>query len=93
MMMKGCGTLPDFLLIDLASLPLRQLYCCLGAGCVCAHRLLPHVEKIVRAAADPELREVATNALSLLERVSREGQEAAAEPAANKVDWQVRGVA
>lgn len=59
---------------------------------MCAHRLLPHVEKIVRAAADPELREVATNALSLLERVSREGQEAAAEPAANKVDWQVRGV-
>lgn len=56
------------------------------SGC----RLLPHVEKIVRAAADPELREVATNALALLERVSREGQEAAAQPANNKVDWQVR---
>lgn len=63
------------------------------AACA-APRLLPHVEKIVRAAADPELREVATNALSLLERVSREGQEAAAEQqAANKVDWQVRRVA
>lgn len=54
-------------------------------------RLLPHVEKIVRAAADPELRDVATNALVILERVSKEGQEAAAEPAANKVDWQVGG--
>jgi len=53
-------------------------------------RLLPHVEKIVRVAADPELREVATKALVILERVSREGQEAAAQPANNKVDWQVR---
>lgn len=51
--------------------------------------MLPHVEKIVRAAPDPELRDVATNALVVLQRVSQEGQEAAAQPGAAKADWQV----
>jgi hypothetical protein len=53
-------------------------------------RLLPHVEKVARAMADPELREVATNALVMLERVSKEGQEVAAHPGVFKADHVVR---
>jgi len=49
-------------------------------------KLQPGVEKVARAAADPELRDVAANAIAILERVSKEGQEAAAQPQAAKVD-------
>jgi hypothetical protein len=44
------------------------------------------VEKIARAAADPELRDVASGALVILERVSKEGEALLAEPAAAKAD-------
>jgi hypothetical protein len=48
--------------------------------------LLPGVEKISRAAADPELRDVASSALVILERTSKEGEALAAEPGARKAE-------
>jgi hypothetical protein len=45
---------------------------------------------VARAAADPELRDVATNALAILGRVSKDGQEAAAQPEAAKATPAVR---
>lgn len=51
-----------------------------------APRLLPGVEKVSRAAADPELRDVATNALDVLTRVAQDGEEAAKQPQAAKAD-------
>jgi hypothetical protein len=60
-------------------------------ACCCCCRLMPGVEKVARAAADPELRDVATAAIATLERVSKEGQEAAAQPEAAKAETQVRG--
>ena len=62
--------------------------CCAGAGVSC--RLQPGVEKVARVAADPELRDVATSAITILERVSKEGQEAAAQPEAAKAEPAVR---
>jgi hypothetical protein len=53
-------------------------------------RLMPGVEKVARVAADPELRDVATAAITVLTRVSKEGEEAAAQPEAAKADPQVR---
>jgi hypothetical protein len=56
-------------------------------------RLQPGVEKVARAAADPELRDVAANAIAILEKVAKEGQEAAAQPEAAKAEPEVsRGV-
>jgi len=52
--------------------------------------LQPGVEKVARAAADPELRDVAANAIAILERVSKEGQEAAAQPESAKAEPAVR---
>lgn len=49
-------------------------------------KLLPGVEKIARAAADPELRDVASSALVILERTSKEGEALAAEPGARKAE-------
>jgi hypothetical protein len=63
---------------------------CMFVPLICCYRLLPHVEKVARAMADPELREVATNALLILERVSKEGQEVAAHPGVFKADHVVR---
>lgn len=51
---------------------------------------MPGVEKVARVAADPELRDVATAAITVLTRVSKEGEEAAAQPEAAKADPQVR---
>lgn len=53
-------------------------------------RLLPGVEKVARAAADPELRDVASSALAILERVSKEAEEQAAQPEQVKADPAVR---
>jgi hypothetical protein len=61
-------------------------HCC----CCCCCRLMPGVEKVARAAADPELRDVASAAIATLERVSKEGEEAAAQPEAAKAEAQVR---
>lgn len=58
------------------------LICHLSAVC----RLLPGVEKVARAAADPELRDVASSALAILERVSKEAEEQAAQPEAAKAN-------
>jgi hypothetical protein len=41
---------------------------------------------VSRAAADPELRDVATNALDVLTRVAQDGEEAAKQPQAAKAD-------
>lgn len=54
-------------------------------------RLLPGVEKIARAAADPELRDVAAAAMGVLSRVAQEGEEAAQQPDAFKADPAVSG--
>jgi hypothetical protein len=49
-------------------------------------RLLPGVEKVARAAADPELRDVASSAMSILEKVAKEGEEASAQPESAKAE-------
>jgi hypothetical protein len=63
-------------------------------ACACVSltcRLQPGVEKVARAAADPELRDVAANAIAILDKVNKEGEEAAALPEAAKAEPQVRG--
>lgn len=44
------------------------------------------MEKVARAAADPELRDVASSAMAILERVSKEAEEQAAQPEAAKAE-------
>jgi hypothetical protein len=48
------------------------------------------VEKVARAAADPELRDVASSAMSILEKVAKEGEEASAQPESAKAEAAVR---
>uniref|UniRef100_A0A383W2Z9 Elongation factor 3 n=1 Tax=Tetradesmus obliquus TaxID=3088 RepID=A0A383W2Z9_TETOB len=49
-------------------------------------KLLPGVEKVARAAADPELRDVASSAMAILEKVAKEGEEASAQPESAKAE-------
>jgi hypothetical protein len=50
------------------------------------------VEKVARAAADPELRDVASSAMSILEKVAKEGEEASAQPESAKAEAAVSGI-